>query len=515
MTMENKELVKLCEKIIRRMRRFGVVVTLLFIFFSFEAGAQKILVKNGFGTPLPNLFFFNESRSIYLITDTDGILNLDNIVFEDTLSFNLLSNYYSSPKFRFGELVQKKEILLKPNVSATKTTTISEKSIKEILEKASDHFITHYMKNYIAQVYISRFLYSDTSYQQIYLTYGLWGSFNFSLKEPKYYYEDQNSMKNYLPADSFTSNFYLPNTDKILKQYTIANRELNKLNSLKVNYHNKFRVSALELKRAIELYSPINKTHIDDYNYVLNSESKANKEVIYKINFYTKSGRFPDKTKLFGAGCITISAKGRLLSISVENMENRFSAYWNYPSSCLYLLTPYTFEMNYAQDKLGNIYTSSLKMETKWIMPENLKGNTPINRCFYIEENFYRNPFKFKLSTSTQLSFVNPKITDKTHINSLVKPYFKHYQRSAAMVNFLDNVVYIKNRNKIFWETKLDELKDIEKVKSDLYDHKYPLYEQSTNSYNIYKNWQSADTSNIESPARELYKKLYKKEYYE
>ena len=488
---------------------FFKVVAGLVLFVPCVSTAQKVRVVSEDEISIPYLYFVSFDKKTYLLSDSEGIIDLSHVSVPDTMKFTASSDFYSSEAVTFMSLKSMSKLVVhSSSISLDDIYVMPQENLLLLLKKTADKFSKNYLKNYVAKANYSRIIYSGSNIQQLYLINGLWSSFGFNQKSGGKMWDDRNLMGGFLALDSFVTDFLIPGTRTAVNTYEVVDQSLGGLSCFDVNYVNIFNLQLLDIKRSIEIYSPLSTRHIEDYSYKLKSVFKKNGEEVYNIIFTTKQGRFPNHTKLLGSGEMSITKEGDILSLSVENMEDRFSTYMlqKYPAPSV-MLTPYKWTVNYAQIK-GGIVTSSVNMSVNWKLPENATSsdNTPF---YNIEWNVYRKPFKNRLRTETEVVFKDfVAVTDKKTLNTLMK-YFRPTFGAAS------NYFAVKDPNKEYWRKRIKSLSFASKVLTDLYaenfDELFVRVElRNTKNYDEY-----LGNKEKNQDSRMLYKYLYGKEYYE
>lgn len=482
------------------------------------ATAQTVAVRMTTGENVPYVVFVNGSATKYISSDSNGNIDINSVTIPDSTLLTLTSYFFEPLRITFGELRKSKTLTVIPRkIDLQSVIVMPQGSIKEIVKQCEDYFFANYAENYVAVAKIFRFVLSGNTYRQMYCSLGVWEFLHFTDRAPRRIWDDENGMGGFYAMDSYVSYSYDPNTNCVKKENN-ANERTSLDLGLKYFENdciNTFDISLLNRKRSVELYSPLNKSQLDNFNYSIKRIEEKDGRKIYVVGFINKFGTFPGKTKLNGTGEIYISDDGMPLKVVLSDVEDRFSTFVNSKGRPMVLLTPYTWEVNYA--KIGEkIYTQSVTQKLSWIKPDNISDNSG----FYCLENSpYTRPFENKLRTETRVDFENPV---------LVKGERKKVFGMVSDVNYYTDT---KDVNSVFWETELRKLPDYKAICRDLGASRVPFSVQTIERSNDYiKHFEEAPASDLAGNSklgiqqinrmktrylygRELYKYFYKKDY--
>jgi len=295
---------------------------------------------------------------------------------------------------------------------------------KALMAKAARHFGETYAKDYITQASFSRIIRSKGIPCKIYLTRGLWLSSAFTQNYKGLFFDEPNDMGRYVPTDSFVSLFFLPgSTDPMDIPFVLGQGSKN-FEAYLVNYSESFPSDFLWHKRALEIWGPLNYDMRKCFSFRITEEYETNGKKYYVIGFETKKKAFPGKTKILTEGEVYVSEDGDVSRISTRDMEDRYSNYIrNYSKTALTPLTKHTYSVEYAV-RNGFTYTSSVSQSVRWVEPEDKTKST----YYQLELNPYRNPFKYGLSTTTEVRFSEPTILNKRKLASIEKVFHKWHE---------------------------------------------------------------------------------------
>lgn len=278
-----------------------------------------------------------------------------------------------------------------------------ERSAKSIVREASRDFSKNYA-DYYAPFQIVRTIKSNGSYREVQCAVGVFASLGFNQKSTtKLYWDDRNVMGRLYVCDTFVSESLFPNKNEVNPVLKVTSNGIKKDDdALKSNYVDEFDVSALDRKRAVEIFSPLNPKMIGNYTYKSAGTSKVNGSDVRVIDFISNSKTITVKERIHCSGQLFIDFSGRIRKIVVKDMDERFTRYIRNFSE-MSLATPYTYTITYG-DKKGKIYTSSISQELSWRKPDDAAMSLYSAEC-----NPCRNPFRNRVETSFVMKFSEPR----------------------------------------------------------------------------------------------------------
>ena len=484
---------------------------LLFLLLAFNSCyciAQKVKVITQDGDTVPYLYFVSSGGKYYLSSDSYGFIDISNVSLPDTTAFMVYSDFYSSEPASLLSLRSLNAIIVRYKTEHLREIYIMpEDSLMKLLGDASRLFSKRYLKDYVATLGYRRKIYSGEQLVQQYLVYGLWGSLDFNQNHIRHYWDDRNLMGVFGALDSFVSEFHLSGKKSSAGPNKVVNQSVSDADFFNVNYVNEFSLRALDIKRTVEIYSPLNEKYVKDYSYRLESISNENGVQIYTIVFKTKSNKFPGHTKLLGTGKIVLTEDCKVLQVELENAEDRYTSFIrNKEAKAGVLLTPYKWSVRYVHNEQG-IFTASVKMAVTWNTPQ----KSPLKRgdYYYIEWNPYRRPFENRLKTETDIVF--------SEIVPIVNIKQKEKIRGFLGSSFGAGATYyaVETVNHDFWVNVLKNNLRLGLIKLDPCSPDFEsLYQQAVRSNEINR-LEYSENKNKNNPARILYKEIYNKEYYE
>lgn len=138
--------------------------------------------------------------------------------------------------------------------------------VREIMRKAAKTFEKKYAGNYVCGMDYRKVVSSGEATVQLVALKGIWASFNHSLKIPKYFWDDPNQMGCFIPVDLLCSDVCFKENGLVIPTPTTVQRTgMDGIKEFDVNFSNTVTLSSLDLKRSIELYSPLNVRQIDNF----------------------------------------------------------------------------------------------------------------------------------------------------------------------------------------------------------------------------------------------------------
>lgn len=409
------------------------------------------------------------------------------------LLFLLLAGYSASAL----ELPKDQDIL-------TPSVIQVERGARSMVKSAARDFSRNYA-DYYASFLIVRTIKSGGRYREVQGAAGVFASLGFNQKtNTRLYWDDKNAMGRLFVCDTFVSEYLFPDRNAANPVLRVVSKDVpSGEDALKVNYVSNFDVSALDRKRAVEIFSPLNPKMIDSYTYKKSGIAKVGGKEVRVIDFSSKSEAVSQKERILCSGQLFIDSDGRVRKIVVENMDDRFTRYVRNFSG-MSLATPYTYTITYGE-KNGRIYTSGIRQDLSWKRPDGAAGE-----MYSAEWNPVRNPFKNRVETSFVMTFSDPKI---------VKSGGK-YGASAPADRIL---CYNTSRDYGFWKRILSKEIDLEQFLKDtgatwdaLCGQTQTRQERELVTLCVSDSEVSAEKERLTvrtSKAREMFRTLYKKDY--
>ena len=333
----------------------------------------------------------------------------------------------------------------------------AERDARHIVKDMARFFSSNYARDYISLMTVVRTSYSGDRCRNLSAVTGIWGSVDFTMTAPKLYFDDKSSYTEFYPLDAFITNNYFPDRQEVNNMIIISGDGL--LEYLYKDMDNSLSLMPLIRKRALELYSPLNPKHVNDYHYEVKGSKASGDGVEYAISFRSKNGVFPKKNRIYCSGILHISKDGLPLEIEVYDMEDRFSSFIRRENGKLPNVTPYTFSISYAITD-SKIHVCSVSQKVKWVLPENLEENSSV---FYAEEAPFRNPFKYNMSTLTDIRFASPVFLDQgLEWEGKVKSGFQTPGAGPGLIP------YVEDTDIQYWQKTLRNTLDMDKISADL-----------------------------------------------
>lgn len=279
-----------------------------------------------------------------------------------------------------------------------------ERSARSIVKDAARDFSKYYA-DYYASFLIVRTIKCNGKYREVQGATGVFASLDFNQKTNiKLYWDDRNAMGRLYVCDTFVSESLFADKNEINPVLNVRSKDIGSdVDALKVKYANNFDVSALDRKRAVEIFSPLNPKMIGGYTYKSSGTTKIGGKNVRVIDFSSNAKELSVKERILCSGQLFIDYDGRVQKIVVKDMDDRFTRYIR-NFSPMSLATPYTYTITYGE-KNGKIYTESIRQELSWRAPE---GGAADLYC--AEANPYRNPFKNRVETDFMMKFSEPQM---------------------------------------------------------------------------------------------------------
>ena len=296
-----------------------------------------------------------------------------------------------------------------------------ERSARSIVKDAARDFSKNYA-DYYASFLIIRTIKCDGKYREVQGAVGVFASLDFNQKtNTKFYWDDRNAMGRLYVCDTFVSESLFADKNEVNPVLNVRSKNIGSdVDALKVNYANNFDVSALDRKRAVEIFSPLNPKMIGCYTYKSSGTTKIGGKNVRIIDFNSNAKELSIKERILCSGQLFIDYDGRVQKIVVKDMDDRFTKYVR-NFSPMSLATPYTYTITYGE-KNGKIYTESIRQELSWRAPE---GGAADLYC--AEANPYRNPFKNRVETDFMMKFSEPIIVKSGEDHGETFPAYSLY----------------------------------------------------------------------------------------
>lgn len=293
------------------------------------------------------------------------------------------------------------------------SVVVADRSVKEIVRSAARNFSSKYIDDYISQVLAIKEISCGGTTREIQAGVGIYVSPCFNQKARKHFYDDPNCRRIYL-YDSFVTMPLYPDRNEENTTFNVSQSGIrNNVERFKVEYSDDFMLYEINVKQALEVFSPLNPKRVRDFDYkMISSDSEG-----YVIAFATKPDvTFKDTRVRCGSGRLHIDKTGFVYKVTVTNLDDRYTTFINYDGdSRVMFLTPYTTTVEYATHN-GGIYLKSISKNLRWEKPEKEEKGA---LAYHSDLNQVRSPFKNKLSFSFQMVFADPVTITTAEIEKL------------------------------------------------------------------------------------------------
>lgn len=391
----------------------GTIFLLLLIQLSAFAQEHQLSLKTPDGEPVKYISILCEKHQIHVMSDAYGRVLLQSGKYQagDTLTFT--SIFYRELKMPFGEVIKRKELVLQPVVVAVDEIRVypvlfADKLVREMAQ----FFSKNYAKNYASSVLHLRTIECNNRYREFTGLQGLFFSTDFNQSKRTLYFDDKNLLT-WLPSTVMRSDPFAASNDQVLSERGVFLPPKSSITqfskeSMKIEYYDYPDQRAMIMKRALEIYSPLNPAQLKHYSYSINSSYKRDNENIYIIHFKTKDRSFQRGTRIYGEGMINYNSTTKLVEkIVMENHQDHYSMFprWSV-DSLLPSATHHTIEVVYTyQDQ--QIVTKSVKLNVRWVDPQVDK------KIYMMTLSPRRNPIKNNLKEFEYYEFDHFVILDK------------------------------------------------------------------------------------------------------
>lgn len=385
----------------------------------------------------------------------------------------------------------------------------ADRSVRHIVKEAGHDFSKNYT-DYFASFLIVRTIKCNGVFREVQCATGFFTSLYFNQKiSKKPFFLNKNSMGRLFICDTFVSETLYPNKNEVNPVFAVIlnNGEEQGLDTFKIEYVSRFDISALDRKRAVEIYSPLNPKMLNNFNYKNLGTKNIGGEDVRVIEFISKSKTISLKNRIICSGQLYINYNGRIRKVVVKDMDERYISYFRSFSERS-LVTPYTYTVTYGETN-GKIYTSGITQDLSWVRPENDSC-----KLYRAEWNTCRNPFKNHLETSVSMRFSNSGILS-------AKDWAYDYNKDGGGAYHI--IHYIDTRNYDFWKRILLKEIDLNQFMVDTGSTWESLCAQTVSReereiLSLYGSEQKADRAKKRmvartKQARELFVTLFGKDY--
>lgn len=481
--------------------------TILILVCRGKMNSQTLVVMDSCGNTVPYVAWLDTVNGYHLISDSKGEICLEEDFLNalpDTTLFCLRSMFYKPQCLSIGEMRTKGKVLVEGTIhELSSIMVLSHEKKLEMVEDCASFFADNYARDYVAPMTYFRRLYSGKTCTRLDAMDFLWASFHFTQKDPGKWWDDRNSPGRCILLDAYVSRSFIPGSCREIPTETVMDENLSGKEYYWKNYVNGATLSVLFRKRALEIYSPLNKDQVRNFDYGITILKEKGGRKCRVISFKTKPGAFPSKTRIYGGGRIWIDENGFPFRIEIENLEDRYTNFVRETDSSRVLLTPYIFRVDYAMYE-GRIYTQSISQDLRWEDPVNIVPGTAL---YHAENNPYRHPFKNKISTCTEVFFDIPCYLSAKERKKL-EVYFG--DKGMSTLNYSIDTI-----NTAFWHKKLEKCLWKDSVIVDLVHCGGELDLQAETSSKIYPmHWTEEDIErhlrqNMSSVGKSLFEFLF------
>lgn len=350
----------------------------------------------------------------------------------------------------------------------------------KIMKNAANNFANKYSKNYAAQLLQYRTIACNDKYCEFSAYMGVITLLDFNQNMREFFWNNPANQIRIAPLSVLRSSAFDYNGNELELSAISSGENVLGIENLNIGYNNKPMGNILDIKRSLEVYSPINPKMVANYTYKIKKMFENKKEEQFAlIEFETKRECFPDKCRLLGSGSILYNITKRSIeSITMTNFVDYYSTFARRNSLIVKQATYPAIKITY-QNIHGNIFTKSIALSIDWRKPEHIDDN---NDVYAITPNSRRNPFKYNLRETECCLFYNPVNLDKPKIEKLKKYIYNSYREPHKFYA----APYIPQ----VWQNITFNGINMEKVKKDLCINGITLEQQAAanglNGYELY-----------------------------
>jgi hypothetical protein len=372
-------------------------------------------------------------------------------------------------------------------------TVISKINPEKLMKRAAEHFCRKKAKIFMSEVLQYRAVKSGDTYLEFNALNGIIGQPFSDMSTNKLEFDNNQGIFGFIvPINVLRSNAY-----GVRGEILDAEIKFNG-SSKEINYYNSpmYGETYCDIKRLVELFSPLNPKMVKWYNYkIIEMYKNKSGEDIVKIYFDNKNIKNVLKhCKLISDGTIIYNISKRLIT---KIILNDFLDYYNiycYAKSISKSISSQNAVLTYIE-QAGIIYPEEIILNVKW----NTKQKSQNNK-YYSFVHPRKNPSKYNISLFETIRFLRHR--EISNLNTKVR---------KALASVKAYSYYSAPFNKEYWDSVKFNNIDIEKVKHDLNRANGSLYRQSeansNNGYNIYiGNRDIKYDSTIQKMSTEIYK---------
>lgn len=347
-----------------------------------------------------------------------------------------------------------------------KEAVVTRRSTEGLVRAAARKFARTYAENYFATMYAHQTVRCAGEYVQMMNVCGVWASLDFNQRRSGTLVNDRNLMGLFFPVDAYSSLCLVPGTGERVEPMQVIATGMTDMEELQRGYvSSRINLGALDRKRALEIYSPLNLKMTGEYVYETESVQETGEGWRYVIRFTSVAGKNDGRTRLTGSGRLFIDERGSVRKIVAEDMIDTYSTYIYSTDGALYLVTPYRLTVEYGQSQ-GRTYTESVSLEVNWEKPQTVPQGA---RAYWIVSNEVRRPFGQRLQSCVRIVFEDPVVVGRRTA--------RQFRGKAGNAGYRN--AFCKDCNVEFWERRLGKVPGYREAVRVLTADGMPLAEQS------------------------------------
>lgn len=381
--------------------------------------------------------------------------------------------------------------------------------LKKVVKKSAENFYRNYARFYACEMLHYRSVYELEKCVEFNALQGICAIGDFNRNTKGNYWDNPINWSYLAPLTVLRSNPLTSGGDLLEKQIIMSNHTTVDNEFFKKNYNNSLASPCNVLIKAVELFSPLNKKMIENFNYQLEDSfiGEDNHQYI-KVEFCSIASDINRKSKIRGKGIILYDITLQYpQKIEMNNYMDFYSTFSRNKTNEIICATNHSICIEYLM-KDDKIYPKGFVFNVIWPRENDIRDV----EMYYIVPNARRNPFKYGLKQIEAIEFLNHRFLGEKTLDSL-----KQYMSCDRMglTNYYC-APFIENK----WKKIEYKYIDIGSVTKDLGGNNALMLQVKKNAFTAYEERYPAEDDYIEFSKKYfliaheiLYPAIYDKQY--